>query len=183
MLSCLVFSNSLSLAGLKLLRLWHKVWLMLGHFTIPDSFLQNVLSTSTLSTNNISIGGFCPVVLDGFGLGYQVFVLNINDSFKNFKSDFLNQNSFTNFLNPDPEEWPRGLRLLVRGPSQWPRPVQRVERYLQRHFKSPHVCLRQGSLMFFKETLTQNFLLRHFMENWALPPLLIDAFDFMKSSF
>eukprot|EP00094_Tigriopus_californicus_P003692 TCALIF_03552-PA protein Name:"Similar to CPT2 Carnitine O-palmitoyltransferase 2, mitochondrial (Bos taurus)" AED:0.02 eAED:0.02 QI:0/1/0/1/1/1/2/0/639 len=33
---------------------------------------QNVLSTSTLASINMIHGGFCPVVPDGFGLGYQI---------------------------------------------------------------------------------------------------------------
>lgn len=31
-----------------------------------------VLSTSTLSTDTIYFGGFGPVVMDGFGIGYNV---------------------------------------------------------------------------------------------------------------
>ncbi|KAA0198979.1 hypothetical protein HAZT_HAZT010761 [Hyalella azteca] len=33
---------------------------------------HNVISTSTLPSNNISFGGFAPVVKDGFGVGYQM---------------------------------------------------------------------------------------------------------------
>ena len=31
-----------------------------------------ILSTSTLSSTNFGVGGFCPVVPDGYGLGYQI---------------------------------------------------------------------------------------------------------------
>ena len=31
-----------------------------------------ILSTSTLSSTSFGVGGFCPVVPDGFGLGYQI---------------------------------------------------------------------------------------------------------------
>ena len=31
-----------------------------------------ILSTSTLSSNNFGVGGFCPVVPNGYGLGYQI---------------------------------------------------------------------------------------------------------------
>eukprot|EP00095_Tigriopus_kingsejongensis_P002194 maker-scaffold966_size75752-snap-gene-0.18 protein:Tk02194 transcript:maker-scaffold966_size75752-snap-gene-0.18-mRNA-1 annotation:"AGAP008907-PA" len=33
---------------------------------------QNILSTSTLASHNMIHGGFCPVVPNGFGLGYQI---------------------------------------------------------------------------------------------------------------
>ncbi|KAF2367185.1 Acyltransferase ChoActase/COT/CPT [Trinorchestia longiramus] len=33
---------------------------------------HNILSTSTLPSNNIAFGGFAPVVKDGFGVGYQM---------------------------------------------------------------------------------------------------------------
>lgn len=33
---------------------------------------QNVLSTSTLASHNMIHGGFCPVVPNGFGVGYQI---------------------------------------------------------------------------------------------------------------
>ena len=31
-----------------------------------------IISTSTLSSNNFGCGGFCPVVPNGYGLGYQI---------------------------------------------------------------------------------------------------------------
>ncbi|KAI5938077.1 Carnitine O-palmitoyltransferase 2, mitochondrial [Manis javanica] len=47
---------------------------------LPDLYLDpaygqinhNILSTSTLSSPAVNLGGFAPVVLDGFGLGYAV---------------------------------------------------------------------------------------------------------------
>lgn len=33
---------------------------------------HNILSTSTLSSSTVNIGGFAPVVPDGFGIGYAV---------------------------------------------------------------------------------------------------------------
>ena len=33
----------------------------------------NILSTSTLSSNGLEIGGFGPVVPDGLGVGYSIF--------------------------------------------------------------------------------------------------------------
>ena len=33
---------------------------------------QIVLSTSTLSSANFGVGGFCPVTPHGYGLGYQI---------------------------------------------------------------------------------------------------------------
>uniref|UniRef100_A0A9L0J651 Carnitine O-palmitoyltransferase 2, mitochondrial n=1 Tax=Equus asinus TaxID=9793 RepID=A0A9L0J651_EQUAS len=48
--------------------------------SVPELFLDpaygqmnhNVLSTSTLSSPEVSLGGFAPVVPDGFGVGYAV---------------------------------------------------------------------------------------------------------------
>ena len=41
-----------------------------------DPAFQNInhiiLSTSTLASTNFGVGGFCPVVPDGYGLGYQI---------------------------------------------------------------------------------------------------------------
>ena len=50
-----------------------------GH-RLPDVFQDPgfqrinhiILSTSTLSSTNFGVGGFCPVVKDGYGLGYQI---------------------------------------------------------------------------------------------------------------
>ena len=33
---------------------------------------QNVISTSTLPSENFGVGGFCPVVPHGYGFGYQI---------------------------------------------------------------------------------------------------------------
>ena len=48
--------------------------------SLPDIFRDSsfqkinhiILSTSTLSSTNFGVGGFCPVTPDGYGLGYQI---------------------------------------------------------------------------------------------------------------
>lgn len=65
--------------------------------TIPDLFLNNdfeymkhfILSTSTLSSSAIALGGFGPVVQDGFGIGYTVTGAKIGAAISSFKVNFV----------------------------------------------------------------------------------------------
>lgn len=44
-----------------------------------------IISTSTLSSTNFGTGGFCPVVPDGYGLGYQIRGNELGVSTSTFK--------------------------------------------------------------------------------------------------
>ena len=44
-----------------------------------------IISTSTLSSTNFGTGGFCPVVPDGYGLGYQILGNELGVSTSTFK--------------------------------------------------------------------------------------------------
>ena len=58
---------------------------------------QNVLSTSTLSTSNITGGAFCPVVPNGFGLGYAIREDGLGANISSFK-ELTNGNQFSEAL-------------------------------------------------------------------------------------
>ena len=70
---------------------------------LPELFLdphyaninKNVLSTSTLSTDNVVRGGFCPVVPNGFGLPYMISKDQCGASVSAYKD----QNSATQFAD------------------------------------------------------------------------------------